>query len=77
MLCSLHHAKRKIMTTLDLITKQDLEHFKTELFEELRKLGINSTTEQAGTKCVEISLEKGQKQLKNKQNNVNFLIIIK
>jgi hypothetical protein len=35
------------MTTLDLITKQDLEQFKTELFAELKKLGINPT-EQPG-----------------------------
>ena len=39
-----------IMTSLDLITREDLEHFKTDLFAELRKLGINSTIEQAGKK---------------------------
>jgi hypothetical protein len=38
------------MTSLDLITKEDLEHFKTDLFAELRKLGISSTTEQADKK---------------------------
>ena len=38
------------MASLDLITGEDLEHFKTDLFAELRKLGINSTTEQAGKK---------------------------
>ena len=36
------------MTTLDLITKQDLEQFKTDLFAELKKLGIGPYTEQAG-----------------------------
>jgi hypothetical protein len=30
------------MTTLDLITKQDLEQFKTELFEELKKIDLSS-----------------------------------
>lgn len=38
----------KKMTTLDLITKQDLEQFKTELFAELKKLGIGPATEQSG-----------------------------
>ncbi|MES2063124.1 MAG: helix-turn-helix domain-containing protein [Bacteroidota bacterium] len=33
------------MTPLDLITKQDLEQFKTELFAELRALGISASTE--------------------------------
>jgi len=32
------------MTSLDLITKEDLEHFKTDLFTELCKLGTNTTT---------------------------------
>jgi hypothetical protein len=36
------------MTPSDLITKQDLEQFKTELFAELKKLGIGASTEQAG-----------------------------
>jgi hypothetical protein len=35
------------MTTLDLITKDDLEQFKTELFAELKKLGIGRANEQA------------------------------
>lgn len=34
------------MTALDLITKDDLEQFKTELFAELRKLGIRPANEQ-------------------------------
>jgi hypothetical protein len=38
------------MTTIDLITKQDLEQFKTELFAELKKIGISPSTEQAGKK---------------------------
>ena len=38
------------MTTLDLITKQDLELFKAELFAELKKLSIAPTAEQAGKK---------------------------
>lgn len=38
------------MTTLDLITKQDLEQFKTELFAELKKLGIVASIEQSGKK---------------------------
>ena len=38
------------MASLDLITKDDLEHFKTELFAELRKLGIGSTTERGNKK---------------------------
>lgn len=36
------------MTTLDLITKQDLEQFKDELFAELKKLGINSAAQENG-----------------------------
>ena len=44
------------MTTLDLITKQDLEQFKTELFAELRKLGIGTTADQANKKWLK-SLE--------------------
>lgn len=32
------------MTAIDLITKQDLADFKTELFTELKKLNIGSTT---------------------------------
>jgi len=35
------------MTTLDLITKQDLEQFKIELFAELKKLGIGLSTDQS------------------------------
>lgn len=38
------------MTTLDLITKQDLEQFKTELFTELKKIGISPATEQGNKK---------------------------
>jgi len=38
------------MTTLDLITRQDLEQFKTELFAELKKLSIAPTEEQTGKK---------------------------
>jgi len=37
------------MTTLDLITKQDLELFKVELFAELKKIGIGAS-EQASNK---------------------------
>ena len=33
------------MTPLDLITKQDLEQFKEELFAELQKLGIGRATQ--------------------------------
>jgi hypothetical protein len=33
------------MTAIDLITKQDLADFKTELFTELKKLNIGSTTD--------------------------------
>jgi len=36
------------MTTLDLITRQDLDQFKTELFAELKKLGVNASIEQSG-----------------------------
>lgn len=36
------------MTTFDLITKQDLEQFKTELFAELKKIGIRPAAEQSG-----------------------------
>ncbi len=35
------------MTTLDLITKQDLDQFKTELFAELRQSGFGASTDQA------------------------------
>ncbi|HTK21050.1 MAG TPA: helix-turn-helix domain-containing protein [Mucilaginibacter sp.] len=35
------------MTTLDLITKQDLEQFKIELFAELKELGIGLSTDQS------------------------------
>ena len=35
------------MTTLDLITKQDLEQFKMELFAELKKLSISPAIEQS------------------------------
>jgi len=35
------------MTTLDLITRGDLEQFKIELFEELKKLQILSATVEA------------------------------
>lgn len=38
------------MAILDLITKQDLEQFKNELFAELKKHGISPSTEQAGKK---------------------------
>jgi hypothetical protein len=38
------------MTTLDLITRQDFEQFKTELFIELKKLNIGPATEQASKK---------------------------
>ena len=38
------------MTSLDLITEEDLDHFKTELFAELRNLGISFTPEEAGKK---------------------------
>jgi hypothetical protein len=34
------------MTPSDLITKHDLEQFKTELFAELKKLGISPASEQ-------------------------------
>ena len=33
------------MTALDLITKDDLEKFKAELFEELQKLGIGTANQ--------------------------------
>lgn len=39
-----------MMTTLDLITKQDLEQFKTELFAELRQSGFGAATDQAAKK---------------------------
>ena len=35
------------MTTLDLITRQDFEQFKAELFDELKKLQIPPATAQA------------------------------
>ena len=38
------------MTTVDLITKQDLEQFKTELFTELRQSGFGAATDQAAKK---------------------------
>lgn len=38
------------MTTLDLITKQDLEQFKTELFAELKKLNIGHSGEVSAKK---------------------------
>jgi len=34
------------MTTLDLITKTDLQFFKAELFEELKKMGIASISDE-------------------------------
>jgi len=37
----------KKMATLDLITKQDLEQFKAELFAELKKLCIGPAAEQS------------------------------
>ena len=39
-------ANAKNMTTLDLITRQDFEQFKKELFEELKKLQILPATAQ-------------------------------
>jgi len=45
------------MTTLDLITKQDLEQFKTELFDELKKLGIrqaSAETDRQWLKSIEV-----------------------
>lgn len=38
------------MTALDLITKEDLEQFKQELFAELRKLGIRPANDQPDKK---------------------------
>lgn len=38
------------MTPSELITNQDLEQFKTELFAELKKLGIGPAIEQAEKK---------------------------
>lgn len=38
------------MATLDLITKEDLQQFKTELFTELRKLNIGDVSTQAQKK---------------------------
>ena len=35
------------MTTLDLITRQDFEQFKKELFDELKKLQIHPATSDA------------------------------
>jgi len=35
------------MTALDLITKEDLEQFKRELFDELRKFGIGTAKEKS------------------------------
>jgi hypothetical protein len=42
--------KIKPMTTLDLITKEDLQQFKTELFAELKKLNIGGASVQASKK---------------------------
>ena len=33
------------MTALDLITKEDLQQFKEELFTELRKVGVGRTSD--------------------------------
>ena len=38
------------MTALDLITKEDLEQFKTELFAELKKLGTGPVSEHSAKK---------------------------
>ncbi len=43
------------MTALDLITKEDLEQFKTELFAELQKLGIGKASEQPAKKWLKSS----------------------
>jgi len=61
---------KEIMTSLDLITREDLEHFKTELFAELRKLGINSSTEQAGKKW----LKSAEVILRNIQIMANYQV---
>ena len=43
------------MTALDLISKEDLEQFKTELFAELKKLGIAPASEQPAKKWLKSS----------------------
>ena len=40
------------MTALDLITKEDLEQFKTELFRELQKRDTSPATSQPAKKCL-------------------------
>jgi hypothetical protein len=35
------------MTAIDLITRTDFEQFKIELFEELKKIGINTVGDQS------------------------------
>ena len=40
----------KIMTTLDLITKDDFEQFKREFFTKFRKLGISPTQDHSAKK---------------------------
>ncbi len=45
-----NYAYKETMTTLNLITKEDLEQFKHELFAELRKLGIGPASEQPAKK---------------------------
>lgn len=43
------------MTALELIAKEDLEKFKTELFAELKKLGITPASQQAEKKWLKSS----------------------
>ena len=47
--------RKRTMITLDLITKEELEQFKTELFAELRNLGIGSASEQPAKKWLKSS----------------------